>query len=272
MAIRDVATSTHDTKLGEDVRARIDALSEIPDEWGREVARWMRLNRGERIVLNGEPAPDRNDEYRFYQALVGVWPLDAHGASRAGGNHRAAAGVHDQSGEGGKTPFELDQPQRRIRNRDHAFVARVLSGPGGTKFLPAFLPFQARIARVGLVNSLSQVVLKIASPGVPDFYQGTELWDFNLVDPDNRRPVDFARARQALAEASSAVAALPARAAAKRSRVCSIDRPTARIKMFVTTAGLELRTRAPRNSFSTGTTCRSTSRSACPATSWRWPE
>ena len=104
--------------------------------------------------------------------------------------------------------MELDQPQRRIRNRDHSIRPRVLSGPGGSKFLPAFLPFQARIARVGLVNALSQVVLKTASPGVPDFYQGTELWDLNLVDPDNRRPIDFEHRRQALAEAQ-AVAALP---------------------------------------------------------------
>ena len=85
-----IATATHDTKLGEDVRARIDVLSELPDEWGREVARWMRLNRGERTVVDGEPAPDRNDEYRFYQALLGAWPADAD--RRAARARRSSSG------------------------------------------------------------------------------------------------------------------------------------------------------------------------------------
>ncbi len=116
-----LATSTHDTKLGEDVRARIDAISEMPDEWGRDVARWMRLNRAERTIVDGEPAPDRNDEYRFYQALVGAWPADPVKSKTAPVDvDRTASGLHDEGGQGSKAPFELDQPQRCVRDRRHA--------------------------------------------------------------------------------------------------------------------------------------------------------
>ena len=137
-----------------------------------------------RTIVDGEPAPDRNDEYRFYQVLLGAWPADVA---------RLQAYMTKAVKEG-KQHSSWINPNEEYEAAVATFVERVLAGPEAAKFLPAFQPFQDRVARCGLVNSLAQTVLKIASPGVPDFYQGSELWDLNLVDPDNRRPVDFAAA------------------------------------------------------------------------------
>jgi (1->4)-alpha-D-glucan 1-alpha-D-glucosylmutase len=236
-----LATATHDTKVGEDVRTRIDVLSEMPDEWGREVSRWMRINRALRPIVDGEPAPDRNDEYRFYQAVLGMWPPDASdpGAVPEDLVPRLQAYMNKAVKEA-KLHSSWINPNDAYEEAVSTFITRTLSGESGRKFLAAFLPFQQRVARSGMINSLAQVVVKIASPGVPDFYQGTDLWDFSLVDPDNRRPVDFTR-RQAALDECEAVARLPA-----ESRAPEIDRLVARwtdgtIKMFVTAAALRCR-------------------------------
>jgi (1->4)-alpha-D-glucan 1-alpha-D-glucosylmutase len=188
-----LATATHDTKVGEDVRARINVLSELPDEWGREASKWMRINRSQRRLVDGEPAPDRNDEYRLYQALLGAWPVGIGADAREAPLdfiERITAYMLKAVREA-KVHTSWLTPNGPYEEALTAFVERILGRSGGPKFLPAFLPFQQRIAAAGVVNSLAQVTLKSASPGVPDFYQGTELWDFSLVDPDNRRPVDF---------------------------------------------------------------------------------
>jgi (1->4)-alpha-D-glucan 1-alpha-D-glucosylmutase len=224
------STSTHDTKLGEDVRTRIDVLSEMPDEWEREVAKWMRLNKGARAIVDGEPAPDRNDEYRFYQVLLGAWPADVA---------RLQAYMTKALKEG-KEHSSWINPNEEYEGAAAAFIERVLSGPQAAAFLAVFRPFHERIARCGLVNSLSQVVLKIASPGVPDFYQGSELWDFNLVDPDNRRPVDFAARQQAL----DRIDALLAQPAAERGAAIGTllnHWQDGDVKLLVTAAALRLR-------------------------------
>src|SRR5262249_31212410 len=156
-----LATSTHDTKLGEDVRTRIDVLSELPEEWGREASRWMRLNRTARTIVDGEPAPDRNDEYRFYQVLIGAWP---------GGTDVSQAFVERMQAYMIKSIKEAKQhsswinPFEAYENAACAFVQRVLRGREAAKFLPAFAPLQQRVARCGMINSLAQTVLKIASP------------------------------------------------------------------------------------------------------------
>jgi (1->4)-alpha-D-glucan 1-alpha-D-glucosylmutase len=228
------ATGTHDTKLGEDVRARIDVLSEIPDEWEREVSKWMRLNKGARAIVDGEPAPDRNDEYRLYQALLGAWPIDVA---------RLQAYMIKAVKEG-KEHSSWINPNDAYETAVATFVDRVLTGPESAKFLPAFQPFQERVARCGLVNSLSQVVLKIASPGVPDFYQGSELWDLSLVDPDNRRPVDFALRRETL----DRIDALLAQSAAERAPAIGsllAHWEDGAVKQLVTAAGLRLRAAEP---------------------------
>jgi (1->4)-alpha-D-glucan 1-alpha-D-glucosylmutase len=239
-----LSTATHDTKVGEDVRTRIDVLSEMPEDWGREVARWMRLNRGERVIIEGEPVPDRNDEYRFYQALIGVWPPEVTQAEAASPELIARLQAYmTKSVKEAKLHSSWINPNEEYESGVTRFVARVLSGEGGARFLPAFLPFQQRIARIGFLNSLAQVVLKTASPGIPDIYQGTELWDLHLVDPDNRLPVDFDRRRHALSEVQ-AMMALPC-----SERADTIGGLLARwtdgtIKMFVTAAGLRLRREA----------------------------
>ena len=235
-----LATATHDTKVGEDVRARIDVLSELPDEWGREASRWMRIARTARTILDGEPAPDRNDEYRFYQALLGAWP--SGGVDETFVQRMQAYMI--KSVKEAKRHSSWINPDETYEAAVTAYVERLLSGPESQKFLPAFTPFQERVARVGLTNSLSQLVLKIASPGVPDFYQGTELWDFNLVDPDNRRPVDFARRACLLARVDRMLALDGDARAAEVASLLAGWRDGA-VKLLLTTAGLRLRAAMP---------------------------
>ncbi len=187
-----LATSTHDAKLGEDVRARLNALSELADDWRRELGRWARINAPHRRMIDNEWAPDRNDEYRFYQILLGAWPPEAIDAPQvpAGFVDRVRDYMIKAIKEA-KVHTSWINDFKPYDDAVAAFVVGALMGPTAARFLSAFAPFARRVARLGMVNSLAQLVLKIASPGVPDFYQGTELWDLNLVDPDNRRPVDY---------------------------------------------------------------------------------
>ena len=248
-----LATATHDTKLGEDTRARINVLSEIPDEWSREVTRWMRMNRVHRTLVDGEPAPDRNDEYRFYQALVGIWPPDMPGAHTDG--FRPPPDLSDlverdvverlraymlKAVKEAKRHTSWLTPNEEYEQAVARFVDRVLSGPGGAKFLPAVTPLARRVARVGMINGLAQVALKVGSPGVPDFYQGSELWDLSLVDPDNRRPVDFERRRRVL-DSLEVLLGLPPAERTPAVAELMTGWEDGRIKMLVTTAGLRLR-------------------------------
>ncbi len=237
-----LATATHDTKVGEDVRARINVLSEMPDEWGREVGRWMRISRAHRRLVEQEPAPDRNDEYRFYQALVGVWPVDASEASPELVD-RLAEYMLKAAREAKVHTSWLTTNQAYEEAIDH-FVRHALSGQAGARLMAAFLPFQSRVALIGMVNSLAQVTLKLGSPGVPDFYQGTELWDLSLVDPDNRRPVDFAARMRLLDDVDRTLALEPA-ARADTVRSWLETWRDGRIKLLVTAAGLRLRRDLP---------------------------
>lgn len=182
------ATATHDTKRGEDVRARINVLSEIPGEWRQRIARWQRLNRKHRTTVDGRPTPGANTEYMIYQTLVGAWPITTE---------RLRAYVLKAVREA-KSHSSWINPNVRYDEAIAAFVEAILDPRRSAEFLRDFAGFQARVARFGAVNSLAQALVKITAPGVPDFYQGTELWDLNLVDPDNRRPVDFALRRRLL--------------------------------------------------------------------------
>jgi (1->4)-alpha-D-glucan 1-alpha-D-glucosylmutase len=241
-----LATATHDTKLGEDTRARINVLSEIPDEWSREVTRWMRMNRAHRTLVDGEPAPDRNDEYRFYQALLGVWPFEPDGPQSSPDSDPLTEVATRMRAYMLKAVKEAKQhtswltPTEDYEQAVTQFVDRVLTGPGGRKFLAAFRPFARRVARAGMVNGLAQVVLKIGSPGVPDFYQGSELWDLSLVDPDNRRPVDFDLRRRLLCSID-ALLERPAQERAAAVAELMMHSGDGRLKMLVTTTGLRLR-------------------------------
>lgn len=180
------ATATHDTKRGEDARARIMALAEIPGEWTSAVARWKVLNAPHLVLDREMRAPSATFEYMLYQALLGAWdPDDASlvGRIQAYALKAAREGKQETSWLNPHEPYEAGVK---------AFIERILDRKTSPEFLDALGTLAQRTALIGALNSLSQITLKATMPGVPDFYQGTERWDLSLVDPDNRRPVDFA--------------------------------------------------------------------------------
>jgi len=195
------ATSTHDTKRGEDVRARINALSEIPDEWDNQLRVWSRINRKRRKRVGSVDVPDRNDEYFLYQTLVGAWPFDERGHPEF--VQRIRAYIIKAVREA-KVHTAWLKPDEDYEKAYISFLDDILEP--GSPFLEAFLPFQRKIAHCGVYTGLSQALIKITAPGVPDFYQGCDLWDLNLVDPDNRRPVDYEKRKGFLEECKAKAA------------------------------------------------------------------
>src|SRR6266478_4210760 len=196
-----LATSTHDTKRSEDVRARMVAISEIPELWRRSLQRWRLANRRWKSTINDVEAPDANEEYLLYQTLLGTWPVQANGEPKATPSSDyieriqayMAKALHEA-----KINTSWIQPNEEWDAAMRDFVAKILDPSPRNKFLPIFLPVAQEIARLGAINSLTQTLLKLTSPGVPDIYQGTEIWDYSLVDPDNRRAVDYNRRRDML--------------------------------------------------------------------------
>jgi (1->4)-alpha-D-glucan 1-alpha-D-glucosylmutase len=193
------ATSTHDTKRGEDVRARINVLSEIPEEWEKHLLRWRRLNQRHKTEVHGIPVPAPSEEVLLYQTLLGAWPLDPSEEETFSGRvqeflKKAVREAKIYSGW-----IRPDEAHEDALWRFADSIFRTLHTESGP-FRQDFLRFQRKIAWHGALNSLSQVLIKITVPGVPDFYQGSELWDLSMVDPDNRRPVDFRRRIQMLEE------------------------------------------------------------------------
>lgn len=190
-------TSTHDTKRGEDARARLAVLSEIPQEWAKQVNAWSRLLRARRADIEAAAPPNRNDEYLFYQLLIASWPVEL----MADPNEFEPAALQTylqrirsamtKSIREAKMISSWSSPNADYENAVTAFVESALNPEESRAFLSAFLPFQAQVARLGVHNSLVQTALKLTAPGVPDIYQGADLWDLSLVDPDNRRPVSY---------------------------------------------------------------------------------
>ncbi len=243
-----LATSTHDTKLGEDVRARIQVLSEIPGEWRKQLGRWARINASHRVFVQGVAAPERNDEYRFYQVLLGAWPDAAVAASPEFVSRMREYML--KAIKEAKVHTSWINDNEAYDGAMSGFVEQVLSGRGADRFLRSFLPFRRRVAELALASSLGQVLLKIGAPGVPDTYQGCELWDLHLVDPDNRRPVDFAvrdtmlRAMEPLIDAAAAGArdgSIPSESV----REMLEHWEDGRIKLWVTACALRLRRAFP---------------------------
>jgi (1->4)-alpha-D-glucan 1-alpha-D-glucosylmutase len=180
------ASATHDTKRGEDVRARLNVLSELPQEWARQLKSWHRHNRPHKKTLRRHKMPSKNDEYFIYQTLLGTWPE----SGRADDDYRQR--LRDylvKAVREAKTYTAWVKPDLAYEEAALHFLERILQPD--TPFMAEFLPFQRRLAHFGRINALAQTLLKITAPGLPDFYQGTELWDLSLVDPDNRRPVDY---------------------------------------------------------------------------------
>ncbi len=272
-----LASSTHDAKRSEDARARINALSEIPARWYRAVRRWQNMNRDLKTVIEDHAAPDANEEYLLYQTLLGAWPLDAASdcglriadcglkkeEERERNKEEDFGLAWCRGGADEINPLSaIRNPQsfvQRIQeymvkalreakihsswlNPDEEyeqaardFITKILLPEG--PFAKDFAEFQAPIARAGMFNSLSQTLLKITAPGVPDFYQGTEIWDFSLVDPDNRRPVDYEHRKRLLDS-------LRDKEAGDRTSLADDllrSAPDGRIKMFVTTDALHYR-------------------------------
>jgi (1->4)-alpha-D-glucan 1-alpha-D-glucosylmutase len=197
-----LTTATHDHKRGEDVRARIAALSEIPDEWAATLRSWSTLNTPHRRALNGDWAPGAAAEAMLYQTLIGCWPPTLSPDDAAGINELAerVSAWQLKAMREGKLRTSWFAPDEAFEKACRDFVFDILAPQRRDGFLNELTGFVARIARAGAINSFQQTVLRLASPGVPDLYQGTELWDFSLVDPDNRRPVDFEQRRAWLAE------------------------------------------------------------------------
>jgi (1->4)-alpha-D-glucan 1-alpha-D-glucosylmutase len=186
-----IATSTHDTKRSEDVRARINVLSEMPKEWAERVRTWARMNKKKKSVVDGNEAPDRNEEYLFYQTIIGIWPQELLEGAAYDVLVKRIQDYMIKAVREAKVNSSWISPNSEYEQAVLSFIDRVLLPSPGNQFLRDFPPFQRMVSHYGMFNSLSQTLLKICSPGVPDFYQGTELCDFSLVDPDNRRPVDY---------------------------------------------------------------------------------
>jgi (1->4)-alpha-D-glucan 1-alpha-D-glucosylmutase len=230
-----LATSTHDTKRSEDVRARMVAISEIPELWRRSLQRWGTANHRWKRTVNDLEAPDANEEYLLYQTLLGTWPMQANGEPEpvpAPEYIDRIQAYMTKALKEAKINTSWIQPNEEWEAAMHDFIAKTLDSSPRNKFLPIFLPAAKEIIRLGAINSLTQTLLKLTSPGVPDIYQGTEIWDYSLVDPDNRRPVDYELRRQMLKSLASAT-----------PRELMEIWPDGRIKLFLTKHILQLRRR-----------------------------
>jgi (1->4)-alpha-D-glucan 1-alpha-D-glucosylmutase len=243
-----LATATHDTKRGEDVRARLNVLSEMPGRWYRAIRRWQQINQAsrEQLMQNGHAPLYPNEEYLIYQTLIGTWPFEA-GAEQVDESYvRRIEEYLIKAVREAKIHSSWLSPNEEYEAALKSHL-RVLLTPGGD-FLRDFVEFQAGIARAAVFNSLAQTLLKITAPGVPDFYQGSELWDFNLVDPDNRHPVDYERRRKLLAELNAATSS-----SARSALVDELaQRPAdGRLKLYLANCALQFR-RARREVFLRG--------------------
>ena len=181
-------TATHDTKRGEDVRTRLNVLSEIPQEWSQQVNQWREINQ----AYKQEGMPDANDEYLLYQTLLGTYPFEEN---ELGDFSDRIKDYILKAVREAKVYTAWLRPDEAYEQAFLSFIDRLLED---TDFLQQFRPFQQKIAEYGIYNSLSQVLIKNTAPGVPDLYQGAELWELSLVDPDNRRPVDYQKRRKFL--------------------------------------------------------------------------
>ncbi len=244
------SSSTHDTKRSEDVRARINVISEIPDAWGEGLWEWGQVNREFKTTSDdGEVIPSTNDEYLIYQTLLGAWPLEPMDEQRAADFTSRIQQYMEKATREAKVHTSWIDPNEEYDDAMRDFVASILRDVANParhgRFLSSFIPLQQRIARVGMLNSLSQTAMKLTCPGVPDIYQGQEVWDFSLVDPDNRRPVDYQHRLRLLEE-------IEEKLEGENSDRASLCRELmrhwqdGRPKLYLTRTLLQLRGRHPR--------------------------
>lgn len=242
-----VCLATHDTKRGEDVRARINVISELPDEWTARVRRWSTLNRRRKTEFGGGHAPDENDEYLFYQTLMGAWPIEFGGDGDT--DPDAVDGFRQRMSEymikavrEAKRRSSWLAPDEEYEAGLAEFISRVLDTRKTNPFIADFRGLHDRIAPVGMIYGLAQTAIKLTAPGVPDIYRGCELWDLSLVDPDNRRPVDFDLRATLLRQIQDSIAEHGAVETAKKLLG---DWPNGAVKLFVTWRLLALRRQHP---------------------------
>src|SRR5487761_590624 len=189
-----LTSSTHDTKRSEDVRARINVLSEIPSQWNDAVLSWSGFNQDKKSVVKGELSPSKNDEYMLYQTLIGVWPLGRMNSSQKEELIQRISSYTKKAVREAKVKTSWTDPNLEYEGALDTFIKSILDTASikeDRQFISSFQGFQEQISYHGMLNSLSQLLMKLTCPGIPDIYQGNEIWDFSLVDPDNRRPVDF---------------------------------------------------------------------------------
>ena len=228
-----LATSTHDTKRSEDARARIVAISEVPELWTRSLQHWHTANRRRKRSVNDLEAPDANEECLLYQTLLGTWPVKANGEPEEAATPEYVERIQAYMAKAlheAKINTSWIQPNEEWDAAMRDFVAKILDDSPRNRFRSIFFPVAKEIARLGAINSLTQTLLKLTSSGVPDIYQGNEIWDYSLVDPDNRHPVDYNGRGQMLESLSSATPA-----------ELMQTWPDGRIKMFLTQRVLRFR-------------------------------
>jgi (1->4)-alpha-D-glucan 1-alpha-D-glucosylmutase len=235
-----IASSTHDTKRSEDVRARINVLSEIPEEWRRRVIFWRRVNKKRKMVVDTRTVPDRNEEYLLYQTLVGVWPVGTMDEPAYDNFRRRVKEYMMKASREAKVNTSWVNPDTLYEDAFQIFIDRILDNKADNPFLHDFVDFQKRISVYGMYNSLSQTLLRITSPGVPDFYQGTEVWNFTLVDPDNRGPIDY-EARIRMLEELKRLEQEAGRGALARK--LWLEKDTGMIKLYLISRALEYRSK-----------------------------
>ncbi len=227
-----LATATHDHKRGEDVRARLAVLSEIPDEWAAQLARWTRLNTPLRREIEGGPAPDPADEIMLYETLVGAWLPDVVGDAGVRGLAERVAQWQLKALREAKRHTAWAAPDEAYEAACRDFLFQMLDPTRSSRLWEEIAGFAARIGPAGAINGLTQTLLRLTTPGVPDLYQGTEIWDGSLVDPDNRRPVDYELRQDMLATRKAPVQLMK-------------DWQSGQIKQAVIARALMLRRRLP---------------------------
>jgi (1->4)-alpha-D-glucan 1-alpha-D-glucosylmutase len=238
-----LATSTHDTKRSEDVRARLDVISELPAMWRLAVRRWSRINRSKRRTIEGQPAPSRNDEYLLYQVLIGSFPSAALDDAGLAAYRERIVQYMLKAAREAKRHTSWINPDEAYEEALAGFVEALLGRVEGNLFLDDLRAALPAFTRWGAYNTLSMALLKLASPGVPDIYQGEELVELALVDPDNRRPVDYGRRRRLLDE----LAALgPAPDGEFPLAALHRQPDDGRLKLWVTWRALQLRRERPQ--------------------------
>jgi (1->4)-alpha-D-glucan 1-alpha-D-glucosylmutase len=236
-------TSTHDTKRSEDVRARLNVLSEVPAEWEQGLARWSALNEPHRLTVEDDKVPDPNEEYFLYQTLVGAWPVEPCTAEEYTSFVQRIQQYMFKALHEAKVHTSWINPNTAYDEAMQKFIGAILDPAKGRDFIEDLRSFQRRVSHFGMLNSLGQALLKITAPGVPDLYQGTELWDFSLVDPDNRRPVDYRKRQELLKALKERWDAAENRAALAREL---LDRKEdSQIKLFMTWQALRCRKEHP---------------------------